>query len=1228
MADTPSTSNRPAVQHEQTASSLPLAQKIAARLTLRLPDGGIFRTMATLISPQLAVTTFRALANWGLREGAGGQITLFGNPFEATRANSVKVESIDEAVDFAVVRFESPVPDAPSGFISAAAIPRNTQWKSHVQVEIAGKQRDANVEGWFVGHAHVNGKLHLQLNVRSPEKFSYESIIGAPVIIEDQLAGIIALGNESEQLLYAVPTSAMIESKRTDAVRALVSAKEPTTSRVGSSNWIKQETIDRFSEGMRAVLARAAQIRENYKRKRVHIEHLLLALAERTDGQLPLLLAQLAIDLQKFLEPGLGPAPEGAEEADDGPPEFSGIPYMSPNARNAVLTAIAKANADGLETIEAAHLLFGVLSTTKNPHVQDLNRRGITPSRVGLPLQAAVLAGYQSDDPSGTDLLGITEEVRALASVMAAKTVEPPLSLGLFGDWGTGKSFFMNKLEARIKKLAKGASEDEKKNIDSPYCSNVLQITFNAWNYIDSDLWASLTAEIFENLAAEIVRMRDPDPKADSAKKRALVLAAASSSQSVLDEAERKKTEAEAELKQTEEKLAALQKSEASIEAELTTGEVLKQALGFAMQDKKMKEYIDDVKNTLQISEAKLASTEVQSEILQLKGTWRTILFTLKNEKRIWIWLAALALALGGAWLAKEVLGSYGVKEIATRVGAVLAAMSGLLVPFVRTSLRLLTVVSGAQASKKELIEKKKREQTEELEKRREIVRKNVEAEGKRVTAAHERIKELNEQLEDMRADRKMADFIRRRHESTDYTQHLGVISRVRKDLRHLSTLLRDVKGEQEELEKGMKARQAYVEALRKGDNPLAPPPLFPRIDRIILYIDDLDRCPEETVVKVLQAVHLLLAFPLFVVVVGVDPRWLLYSLQQSSGAFQSKKNNDDGEEGDEPGAESHWRSTPLNYLEKIFQIPYTLRPIGKTGFENLVEKYASQPVWALSSQASGGKRKEEPVPTPTDALKLPPTSTGPGSEVPPATEKIPEVPSGTSPVAPEPQAQTASVPASTDVPEVDSAPEHLNISKTERDFMKELHEFIPSPRAGKRFINIYRLLRASVKERERVAFLGDKQGGPYQAPMTLLAILTGYPDQAAEILRELVEKDPKGTWRSFCLELEGRILKPEAQTKDPNVDDRPGAKRNRKGQKASQEAEVGRAEQTEASDAAPAEEIATDVEREEWIELFKELRGLEQQIGNRQMDEFNEWAPKVARYSFQSGRVLYYQHE
>src|SRR5260370_33574190 len=67
--------------------------------------------------------------------------------------------------------------------------------------------------------------------------------------------------------------------------------------------------------------------------------------------------------------------------------------------------------------------------------------------------------------------------------------------------------------------------------------------------------------------------------------------------------------------------------------------------------------------------------------------------------------------------------------------------------------------------------------------------------------------------------------------------------------------------------------------------------------------------------------------------------------------------------------------------------------------------------------------------------------------------------------------AQPASAP-------IDRHPEHLHIEERERAFMKTLYDLIPSARAGKRFINIYRLLRASVEDRERRGFIGSDAGG------------------------------------------------------------------------------------------------------------------------------------------------------
>ncbi len=65
------------------------------------------------------------------------------------------------------------------------------------------------------------------------------------------------------------------------------------------------------------------------------------------------------------------------------------------------------------------------------------------------PLRPTI-AGYRSDMASGEDLLGIMPEVETLCAVVAARDVEPPISIGLFGDWGSGKTFFMQQMQSEF----------------------------------------------------------------------------------------------------------------------------------------------------------------------------------------------------------------------------------------------------------------------------------------------------------------------------------------------------------------------------------------------------------------------------------------------------------------------------------------------------------------------------------------------------------------------------------------------------------------------------------------------------------------------------------------------------------------------------------------------------------------------------------------------------------
>src|SRR6266446_263432 len=89
------------------------------------------------------------------------------------------------------------------------------------------------------------------------------------------------------------------------------------------------------------------------------------------------------------------------------------------------------------------------------------------------PVLKPIIAGYRSDTTSGRDLLGITKDVRALCSVLAAKDVEVPVYVGLFGDWGSGKSFFMRQMEKEFNYIR---AESQKLKARTAYCTNIVQL--------------------------------------------------------------------------------------------------------------------------------------------------------------------------------------------------------------------------------------------------------------------------------------------------------------------------------------------------------------------------------------------------------------------------------------------------------------------------------------------------------------------------------------------------------------------------------------------------------------------------------------------------------------------------------------------------------------------------------------------------------------------------------
>ncbi|GLZ43358.1 P-loop NTPase fold protein [Actinokineospora sp. NBRC 105648] len=235
-----------------------------------------------------------------------------------------------------------------------------------------------------------------------------------------------------------------------------------------------------------------------------------------------------------------------------------------------------------------------------------------------------------------------------------------------------------------------------------------------------------------------------------------------------------------------------------------------------------------------------------------------------------------------------------------------------------------------------------------------------------------------------------------------------------------------------------------------------------PPLQRVILYVDDLDRCRPDRVVEVLQAVNLLLSMSLFAVVVAVDPPWLLRALEDHYGNKLLTAG---------PIADSGQRRA-LDYLDKIFHIAYALRPPNKDQAETYLRGLLPLPPAA-----------ELPVPEdqPEEA-GLPPTPTS----APRAAASRQAAPRRETPAAARSQHDLSEL--------------TLSLTEAEYDFLPGLRVLLPTPRAMKKLANLYRLLRISVHDRLD-DFVGTGDTGPYQAAALLLAIVVGMPTEARAIL-------------------------------------------------------------------------------------------------------------------------------
>ena len=738
------------------------------------------------------------------------------------------------------------------------------------------------------------------------------------------------------------------------------------------------------------------------------------------------------------------------------------------------------------------------------------------PTAVGTPGDEIFrYAKTLSDLDHRNDFIGIRPDVEALSTLVAINSVEPPLAIAIFGDWGSGKTFLMRKMQERIQVLEEiGAAQQRGRQTSGEgvpsddgdkeprYCSSILQIEFNAWHYTESNLWASLVSYIFEKLQERLTETR-PMGVADEATRKAAVEKLFNELQTA--RAAREAAEDEVRLASDEVKRLKTAVEDAKREADASEcrfanahGENLWQRLDELLRAENNSAAVKALRQALNHFGFK-DSLESARTVYDTVNRFRSVsgratevlgaLLTTPSGRRgaVILALAVLVVSAAAGWFNLPLFG-------------VASALAGVLLWLADCARRAAPMLDALQAFDEWFAGEREREEkaiarevaaaTASFEQQKDA----LSAARRQLAESEARVALATTNLQQLTARDQMRRFVDERVTAQTYAQHLGLISMIRRDFEDMSDfMLQDQQAGEARLV------ERISEELQRA---------IPTVDRIVLYIDDLDRCQPTRVVEVLEAIHLLLAFRLFIVVVAVDPRWVLESLKihyphleqqlrptRASAARTSSNDIDAG---------LHGKASTHDYLEKIFHIPYWVKPIGPAACRDLIAGYLGYPRTPERTKAKSALAER------FDALVIEPTAresalTERPLPRPAVTE--PSSPAATVSKAPRPSSETVERYAK-EKAAAERKIELVEISDAERAFIEDLAPYIGnSPRRIKRYANTFRLMKSGLTHAEAEQFAGDGGAVPaYRLALILLAIVTGAPTLAPAIFTKAFE--------------------------------------------------------------------------------------------------------------------------
>jgi ATP-dependent Clp protease ATP-binding subunit ClpB len=222
--------------------------------------------------------------------------------------------------------------------------------------------------------------------------------------------------------------------------------------------------LNKFTEKAQEAILGARQLAESLSHAQIEPEHLLVALAEQTDGVVPAVLRKLNLDPADI-------ARSMRAEISKGPQAYGGAePGISPRLKLVIDLAQAEAGRLKDEFVSTEHLFVAIAGETgRSPAARLLTSRGLTRDKIFEALTSVrgsqrvtdqtPEGKYQALERYGRDLTALAErgtldpvigrddEIRRVIQVLSRRTKNNPV---LIGEPGVGKTAVVEGLAQRI----------------------------------------------------------------------------------------------------------------------------------------------------------------------------------------------------------------------------------------------------------------------------------------------------------------------------------------------------------------------------------------------------------------------------------------------------------------------------------------------------------------------------------------------------------------------------------------------------------------------------------------------------------------------------------------------------------------------------------------------------------------------------------------------------------